>query len=320
MKILCISFAGMGNTLLFTPTLRKLKQNIRDIKIDFLVRDNPMAEILKNNKDVNEIFLTGNGKIGALKTILKLRNKKYDYTITVFPSNKWFYNLIPFLIGAKNRVTHSYKVGKLLTLSFLQNKKIEAIEGISDLRNNLNILKSFNIKFSENYKRVILDISKSEQNFANKFLRKYSIKNSHNIIGVHPGCGGFYQFGKRFPISTFIKYIKKYKNPNTKILIFGGAEENELKKELNEKLDNKSIIVNTKNVMETAALIRRCNLFISNDSGLMHIAAAFSIKQIAFFGPTNPTRTAPLNKNAKMIQDKGFKILKYPFRSVRSNA
>jgi heptosyltransferase-2 len=54
-------------------------------------------------------------------------------------------------------------------------------------------------------------------------------------------------------------------------------------------------------VAEVLALIGQCSLFLSNDSGLMHVAAALNIPQVALFGSTDPQKTAPLNDGAVVI-------------------
>jgi heptosyltransferase-2 len=49
-------------------------------------------------------------------------------------------------------------------------------------------------------------------------------------------------------------------------------------------------------------LIKRCNLFLTNDSGLMHVAAAFNIPMVAIFGPTDPVTTGPVSGNARIVR------------------
>jgi ADP-heptose:LPS heptosyltransferase len=67
-------------------------------------------------------------------------------------------------------------------------------------------------------------------------------------------------------------------------------------------LKNKAIIngVNS-SIKKSAALMKKCNIVICSDSGPMHIAAAVNNKVISLFGPTNPTRKAPLNKDSVAI-------------------
>jgi heptosyltransferase-2 len=60
-------------------------------------------------------------------------------------------------------------------------------------------------------------------------------------------------------------------------------------------------VVGKTTVAEALALVSRCGLFLSNDSGLMHVAAALRVPQVALFGSTDPRKTAPLNDKAVVI-------------------
>lgn len=87
----------------------------------------------------------------------------------------------------------------------------------------------------------------------------------------------------------------------------------------NSTVKNQSFVINS-SLKLTAALIAKCNLFIANDSGLMHIAAAKGVKTIGIFGPTNYKRTAPYGKNCYIVRKKlpCSSCLKYPFHSTSS--
>ena len=56
---------------------------------------------------------------------------------------------------------------------------------------------------------------------------------------------------------------------------------------------------------QAMAVIGRCNLFITNDSGLMHVAAALNVPQAAIIGPTDPIATGPVNANSRLVQAVG---------------
>jgi heptosyltransferase-2 len=56
---------------------------------------------------------------------------------------------------------------------------------------------------------------------------------------------------------------------------------------------------------EAIALIGLCGLFVTNDSGLMHVAAALDVPLVAIFGPTDPGRTAPWSKRYVLVRDEG---------------
>jgi heptosyltransferase-2 len=154
----------------------------------------------------------------------------------------------------------------------------------------------------------------------NVFVRRFIIKNSlrgKKFVGVHPGSGP--QQFKRAPLEEFVKRLKKYLKKRYKVLIFGGPEEASIKKELNEALARRGLIVDEPNLKHTAALIMRCNAFVSNDSGLMNIACASKrTKVTTLFHGTNVVRTKPYKKNSEVVVLRKNR-LKYPFHSCKSN-
>lgn len=309
MKILIILASGIGNSILFSPTLRELRKNFPQVIIDIIAYKNPFVEPFKESNLVNNIY-----NFYGSSTILKLRKNKYDISITAFPSNKWQFNMFAFLVGAKRRITHSYKVGN--TFAFLQNVKVPADEKLHDVEQNLNLLNPLKIKLPKK-PQLYFHISEENKEFAKNFIKKNKL-NKKYIIGVHPGSGPL-DF-KRAPIEKFVELIKKYHKKRTTILIFGGLEEKIIKDHLGNILRdlNYSYIFIEESLKNTATLIRKCNVFITNDTGLMHIASTSLItKVIALFHGTNPTRTRPYTKNAEVIILRKNK-LKYPFWSTRA--
>jgi ADP-heptose:LPS heptosyltransferase len=114
-RILVISLSGIGNTILFTPFLNCLRSHYSEIEIDFLTLNQAMTEVVSGSNLANNIFVLSTPPFRILETLWQLRKKHYDYSVTAFPSNKWQFNVLAFLIGAKNRVTHKYKRCQLRT-------------------------------------------------------------------------------------------------------------------------------------------------------------------------------------------------------------
>jgi ADP-heptose:LPS heptosyltransferase len=93
--------------------------------------------------------------------------------------------------------------------------------------------------------------------------------------------------------------------PHAKVLIFGGPDEEELKHDVAALVrTNKPELVAAMPLRRTAALIKRCNLFIANDSSLMHIAAAVKTPVVGIFGPTNPLATGPYSKRSAVVTNR----------------
>ncbi len=320
-KILVICASGVGNTILFTPTLKTIRRARPKAKITLFVASPIFAEPVKGIRLADEIIVFDYGKsfLEKIKLILKLRNGKFDYSVTAFPSNRWQFNVFAFLAGAKKRITHSYRVGGIKTLSFLQNVKVSVNENLHDVDQNLNLLKPLKISLPEE-KRLLFYLSEKEKDAAEKFWRENNLNGSF-VAGIHPGSGGIEQEAKRWPVEKFIKLCNRLiKEKKAKILIFGGQDEKKLKSRINNStIKSQSFVING-SLKLAAALIQKCNLFIANDSGLMHIAVAMRVKTIGIFGPTNYKRTAPYGKNCYIVRGKFScpSCLTYPFYSTSS--
>lgn len=322
-KILVICASGIGNTILFTPTLRGLRKGLPKAKVTLLVTKSVFAEPIKGSKLANQIvvFENGNSLWKKIKLIHKLRKEKFDYSLTAFPSNRWQFNVLAFLVGAQKRITHNYKVGKIRTLSFLQNVRVSVDEKLHDIEQNLNLLKPIKITPSQE-KKLLFYLSPKEKKLAGKFWQENNLDASF-VVGIHPGSGGIQQEAKRWPEEKFAEFCNRLiKEKKVKILIFGGPEEKKLKEKIKSSSKNKgSIYLVNASLKQVAALIKRCNLFISNDSGLMNMSIAVGVKTIGIFGPTNYKRTAPYGRNGYALRRKNLPCspcLKYPFYSTSS--
>jgi len=116
---------------------------------------------------------------------------------------------------------------------------------------------------------------------------------------------------KEWPIHNFIDLARMLINKNSpmnnaKILLLGGPGERERVKEIVFALGKENILNLTAelDILSVAAILKKCNIFIGNDSGLMHLSAAVGIPTIGLFGPSKDELYAPWGKNAKVIRTK----------------
>lgn len=306
-KILCFLVGGLGNVLLFTPVVRILKNICKSTTIDVLTSNKKAYELLKNCTYINKIYVLDDKIQKTIKKILLLRSKKYDTSMIGFPSNTIKRNLIMFIINAKKRISHSHNGFKdIRHLNFLNNIRIK-IKDLHDIDQNLNLLEPLKInleKIQSNLKKIKI-YTKKEESFVKKFLLEHNITKNDFIVGIHPGCDPGSPF-KRWEVEKFIELGKKIqKKYKSKIFLFIGPSEKDLLNKIKNINKNFIIIKNTA-LPQTINLIKRCNLFVSNDSGLMHIAVALNKKALGIYGPSDPRRTAPYKNMNNTIQ-KGLK-------------
>ena len=128
MKIIIIALSGIGDALMFTPALKLLRAQLPDAQIDVLVMFKGARDIFINNPNINNVYrfdFLQKGSVKSLKYILSLRGN-YDTSINVYPSNRKEYNIISFLIGAKNRAAVKYLRRDFSNLGFLNGMIILA--------------------------------------------------------------------------------------------------------------------------------------------------------------------------------------------------
>jgi len=137
---------------------------------------------------------------------------------------------------------------------------------------------------------------------AHDFLRKFIPEKEKTMIGIAPGAT--YGPAKRWLPDRFAAVADKLnEHLSSQGIILGGKADGEVAQEVQKMAQTKLINLAGKTTLREAIyLISQCRLFISNDSGLMHIAGALNIPTIALFGSTNPVTTAPAGNKSIIVR------------------
>ena len=293
MKILINALSGIGDALMFTPALSILKKELPNSKIDALVMFKGVKDLYESLDEIDDIFyhdMINSSKISNLNYLFKLRKNNYDISINVYPSNRIEYNMVNLLIGAPKRSGVKYIRRDKLNLGFLNNYRVKENDDLHCVEENIKqIEKLLNIKIDK-IPSLNFPISEEDQYFADQYLENTEIDTDDLVIGIHAGCSVLKNhINRRWTPDKFAELINGLiEKKNAKVLLFGGPDENELKADIVSQVGSTQLInVETKNLRETAAVIKRSDIFVTNDSGLMHIAAALDRKIVPIIGPTN---------------------------------
>lgn len=167
---------------------------------------------------------------------------------------------------------------------------------ISDF--GLEILRSVGIN-TKNY-RSSVTFEESELESAKQFVFDLGTNNSKNLIGLHIGAG---KPPNRWSLDKFIKIIEKMNEDyRSTFYITGSSSDSEEIDYVRSKLQVKVGYFINRSIPELAALISISDLFITNDTGVMHVAGATDTPQISIFGPTNPFNWAPIGTNKYFVR------------------
>ncbi len=317
-KILLVSVSGIGNTVMETPTINEIL-NSNNYIVDILFKQKGSYAVYKFDYRPRRKYLLPKKKLDQIKFLFKLRKEKYDYTVTFFPANKAIYNLFPFIIGAKKRLIHEFKNHNLNTFYFLSNLRIQSFKNLHDVDQNLNLLLPLNIEKPVN-PILTFTIAAENKKFASDFIKENKLLNK-NICGISIGCNRRYIY-RRWPLDYFINLIDRLNRVGISCVLFAGPEEAEETKYIYINVNSTTVnfLILEPDLNNVAALISKCNLFISQDSLLGHIAVSQGANTYAIFGPTNAKRTSPygLNGNYISLELPCSPCLKYPFGSNNS--
>lgn len=260
----------------------------------------------------------------SLKTILnfyrQLRDRKYTYgfvpsTIALSRTS----HIINFLSGAVNRIgVRSIDGSKNKSEHLLNIKDDFNWKGKHQLFRNLEIarLAGFDLTDDE-IKQIRFSFTKEEINFANSFYAENFSDTTRKIIAFHPGAG---KVANTYPTEKFIKLIKNiYREFNNYTLITSGWTDEIIIKKITSELEKESInfkVLHNLPVKKLGAILHKVNLYVTNDTGTMHIAGFSDAKMISLFGPTDPNEWAPTGKHQYSLKSPTDKIEDLPVDEV----
>lgn len=306
MKILIFALSGIGDALMFTPALRLLRESYPNARIDALCMFKGVKDIYADNPNLSNTYYFNMMKEGMIKSSLYLLKfiGRYDISINVYPSNRKEYNLLSFLVLAKKRASVRYLRLDRENLGFLNNVTIEENDSLHNVEENVKLVEQLTGRVFSEIPPLELNLGQKELGFADKYLEELGIERNELVIGFHPGCSTLKNhINRRWEPQKFSELGKMLiQELNARILVFGGPEEAELKNTVHQGIgSDKSTIVEAESLAHSAAVMKRCNLFITNDSSLMHVASALQIKTLAIIGPTNINYIRPWRTEHKIV-------------------
>jgi ADP-heptose:LPS heptosyltransferase len=299
MKIVLLSLKGLGDTLMLIPLLRALHAAYPHARLTVLVPDRTCAELLAGCPYVSAVRVAFR-RPGlelfreTLKLLYFLRAERFDIAITTFPSNRVWYNLLSRWTGAPKRVTHAYTHARTRTLSFLQNLRVEADPARHEVDQNLALLAALGLPAAAE-KDLAPWLSREDAAFAEDFLAAHGLNAATPLIGLHPAIDPrqIYKAWAPGNVKVFAQLADRLSQAGAKVILFSGPDEAEAVAGVLANAGVRPAVCAGATVNQTAALIKRCSLFINTDSGLGHLAAAVGTPAITVFGPANPAMTAP---------------------------
>lgn len=301
-RILVNALSGIGDALMFTPALVKLREIYPNAQIDTLVMFKGVKDIYTRLPQINNVIFFDfmkEGAVNSLKFVLGLRGK-YDVSINVYPANRAEYNVISLLQGSKKRAAVKYLRQDKKNLGFLNNISVFEEDSRHNVDENILLIEQLTGKKIKNIPPLQFPLNEDDTKFAEAWLKSNNISENDYIVGFHAGCNTLKNhINRRWSPENFASLGKRLiTEKNAKVMVFGGPDEAELKSGIVNKINSeRAVQVDTGSMSQTAAVMKRCNTFVTNDSGLMHVASAMKLNVVALIGPTNRNYIYPWQTN-----------------------
>lgn len=307
MRILINALSGIGDVLMFTPSLKLLREKLPDSRIDALVMYKSVLQLFRDNPVINNVFFIDffkQSKLKSLKEVFHLRKNKYDCGINIYPSNRLEYNILNYLLGAEKRLGHRYNHSNFFRFEFLNNVTLKEVSNRHNVLQNIDLIKTIvNIDDVKEYPNMEIYVDRNYDDRTKEWIKHINPDNKF-LIGFHPGSATLKNhINKRWDKNKYIELGKKLiEKDNALILLFGN--EFELNEEIKKGIGEYSVLASTDDFNDSLSRMKECKLFVSNDTAFMHSAAALQIPVVAIFGYTNHKELYPWNLKYIVIRKK----------------
>lgn len=275
-KVLVVTAGHVGNTIFCTPAIHLLKKQYPQMQIDAVAMHQRAANVLINNPDIHHIFVR--------KSRWRLTRLMRNYSLTIFLNHvtysDYFTDLPPLTMAIGPTDPTKHRVVEIL--EFIQ--QLGCTTAIEDHR---YILRPFDH-----------DLQK---------LRQQLPKKDKLLVGIHLGNARTQIHGWKFwyknrtqdkrlwPLDNYIALAQQIQQiiPNVHFVITGDKSEKFLGESFIKSIPHTKNYIGNTTISELAALMQQLNVFITHDTGVLHVANAMRTPLIGLFAATDPVRTGP---------------------------
>jgi ADP-heptose:LPS heptosyltransferase len=309
MKILVISLAGIGDTLIATPFIHEARLQFPDAEIDAVVLWAGSLDLLEGNPHLNRIFqknLIQASKFEAFSFLSMLRARRYDLSVNIHPQSRVQYRMIARLINARERLSHEYERPSRLD-RWLVNRSIPQSYEQHSVFNNAALLGLLGRKPIQTAPALEVFLSEADTRWAEEFVARAGL-GALQRVGFHVGSGGTKNLPlKRWPLERHLELIRLLidRHPTVAVLLFGGPQERADHQTIRQAIDDpRVVVVESQGLKQAAALMKRCRAFVSVDTALMHLAAAVGApNQIVIEAPTLNKTNLPFRPDYTVVRN-----------------
>jgi ADP-heptose:LPS heptosyltransferase len=316
-NILVIDFGQLGDVVMSLPALRAIRARFPHARITVAV-GKPGKELLGLSGYANEILevdrvalrdgptLISIGRIAKL--VAQVRKAKYDFVIDLH--SYYETNILGFLSGAQHRL---YSRRSNRSLDFLANFKPQPRREASTAHlvdRYLDLLKPLGIQNAP--RTPVLKTSAADELAVEGLLKKEKAQTGELLAGIFPGAGNATRL---WPLERFAELADHLiRNDRVRVIVFAGPEERQMVPRMRKLFPPGTIFFDRLTIPQLAAAQARLTLFVSNDTGPAHIAAAVGTPVIVIMDRPDLHSFTPVGEHNRFIR--GALITEIPVADV----
>jgi ADP-heptose:LPS heptosyltransferase len=303
-NILVIDFGQLGDVVLSLPALRCIRERFSHARITVAV-GKPGAEVINlsgysdRTFEVDRVALRDGSKLVSVARIIKLvgrvRKAKFDFVIDLHSLSET--NLLGFFSGAPHRL-YSRRPGR--SLDYLANFKPQPPQEEQSkhlVDRYLDVLTPLEIK--NPVRTPFLKTRAADDLVVEALLKKEKANVGTLLVGLFPGSG---HAGRRWPVERFAELADYLiRNDRVRVIVFVGPEETALISQMRKLFPASTIFFDKLTIQQLASAQARLTLFVSNDTGPMHVAAAVGTSVIALLDRPTPHCFVPVGDQHRVM-------------------
>ncbi len=287
-RVLIVKLRSIGDTVLSTPTLVALKRFVPNAQIDILLED-WVAPLLDGFDAVDNVISVGKGQAERLKTAWYLRRQKYDVAFNLHGGTTATFFTVAS--RAKHRVgAASYQY------SFLYNHLLSSAldfwgtESTHSAEQQLALLGFAGVPVDDRPKSVLTVTESSARSIDDK-LNKFQISNFKSQFALMHPAAAFAT--KQWPTENFVRTAEFLAKKSLQIVAIAAKHESSVLEKLTAESQVPIVTFDDLTLPEITALASKASIFVGNDSGIAHIAAAVNTPSVVIFGSSNRNHWRP---------------------------
>lgn len=308
MKILIRATNWVGDAIMALPALRAVRARFPDAQIAIVARPY-VADIYRDQGICDQLIPYDPGGphasfSGRERLAAELRSQKYDAALLL--QNAFDAAWLAWRAKIPERIGYARDGRNFLLTKAVPVPKPGEIPAHEQFYYLELLRRSGWVDTPQETSQIIMTVPEPRRIRAAEFLARSGSR--ANVRRVAIGAGASYGSAKCWPPSRFAELANRLQSQSgADVILFGTAAEAAVSNAISAEMRRPPIDLTGKTaIADLPALLSQCHLFIGNDSGAMHVAAAVGLPVVAVFGPTDPHGTAPVTPRCTIVQDKPY--------------